>query len=197
MTILSGGQNFGHGTVRRMAMRRSEARYVVGAYISDRLAKECKVRGKAAEIARETGFTRGHVSAVINGASGVGEDFADRIAAYWRMTYDELQAQAERWAERQGTQAPKEERAPASWRRLRERPEWADELATARVRYPTVPTTYFDAVGQLFDTLPHCIDAQFIGEMARIMHDCAVRDGSEGPKSTADNPPRSPKASKH
>jgi plasmid maintenance system antidote protein VapI len=179
-------------------MRRSEARHLVAAYVADRLGRECKTRGKGAEIARAIGFTRGHVSAVINGASGVGEDFAEKIAWHWGMTYDELQETAETWAAANGIEAPPKE--PASWRRLRERKEWAEELATARARYPTVPSHYFDAVGQIFDTLPHRLDAQFIGEMARIMHDAAVREEtSEGPKSTVDdNGPRaSTKRSKH
>lgn len=193
---LSRGPNFPSGTVRSMR-RRSEVRRVAEAYIADRLGRECKTRGRGAEIARAIHFSRGHISAVVTGASGVGEDFAEAIATYWGMTYDELQETAERWAAANGLEFPTE-KAP-SWQRLRERREWPAEVETARARYPTVPREYFDAVGQLFDTLPHRLDAQFIGEMARIMHDAAVREGSEGPKSTADdNGPRtSTKASKH
>ncbi|MGK3981189.1 hypothetical protein WMF38_56860 [Sorangium sp. So ce118] len=171
---------------------------MVAAYVADRLGTECKVRGKGAEIARAIGFTRGHVSAVVNGASGVGDDFAEAVASFWGMTYDQLQAKAERWAAETGVEFPEAEK-PASWTRLKQRKEWAAEVETARARYPTVPSEYFDSVGQIFDTLPHRLDAQFIGEMARIMHDAAVREGSDGPKSTADdNGPRLPtKASKH
>jgi plasmid maintenance system antidote protein VapI len=178
--------------------RRSETRHVVAAYVADRLGRECKVRGKGAEIARAIGFTRGHVSAVVNGASGVGDDFAEAVGAYWGMRYETLQETAERWAEENGIELPAQEEQ-ASWRRLRERGEWAEELAVARSRYPTVPGAYFDAVGQIFDTLSIQIDAQFIGEMARIMHDADVRAGTDGPKSTADDrgPRTRRKGSKH
>lgn len=169
---------------------------MVEAYVSDRLKRECKVRGKAAEIARAIHFSRGHMSAVMTGASGVGEDFAEAIGAYWGMTYDRLQETAERWAAEHGIEAPEKEPA-SSWRRLRERPEWRDEAATARARYPTVPSEYFDAVGQIFDTLPRRIDAQFIGEMARVLHDAAVREGAEGPRSTENNPGPRARGSKH
>lgn len=178
-------------------MRRSEARHLVAAYVADRLGRECKVRGKGAEIARATGFTRGHVSAVVNGASGVGEDFADRIAAYWGMTYDELQAEAERWAAENGVTIEKETPPTSSWRHLRERKEWATEVATARARYPTVPAQFFDAVGQLFDTVPHRIDAQFIGEMARVMHDAAVREGGPASSTHDNHPPGHTRRAKH
>src|SRR5690606_27946686 len=142
VTLLSNGHDRPGGMMHRMR-RRSEARYAVAAYVADRLGRECKTRGKGAEIARATGFTRGHVSAVVNGASGVGEDFAEAIATYWGMTYAELQETADRWAAANGVVPPQTEKA-AALRRLRERPEWSVEIAVARSRYPTVPNDYFD-----------------------------------------------------
>jgi plasmid maintenance system antidote protein VapI len=197
LTDLSRAHDDGGCTLR--SMRRSEARQLVGAYVADRLGRECSAHGARAEIARAIKFSRGHISAVINGASGVGEDFADRIASYWGMTYDELEATAERWAAKNGvTIEPAEATAPASWRRLRERDEWGAEVADARTRYPTVPAQFFDAVGQLFDTLPHRLDAQFIGEMARAMHDAAAREGVGPESSTRNNhPPGHTRRAKH
>ncbi|WP_438029132.1 hypothetical protein [Sorangium sp. So ce233] len=164
-------------------MRRSEERRVVSAYVTDRLREECRQRGKASAIARATHFTRVHVAAVARGDNAVGEDFARAMAKYWGMSAQELDAAAARWAEENGVEIPAPRSGPPQ--RLREREEWAEAVEAARLVFKGIPDEYFERVGAIFDDVPQRIDAQFVGEMARILHDLANREGGDPPKSAA------------
>jgi hypothetical protein len=77
-------------------MRRDETRRAIGSYVRRRLSEECKTRGTAAKIARETGFTTAHLTNVQKSERGVGDDFAHAMADYWGMTYGQLEEAASR-----------------------------------------------------------------------------------------------------
>jgi len=154
---------------------------VVAAYIADRLLRETQERGAKAAIARAIGFTRAHVSSVAHGQAGVGEDFVDAIAKYWGTSYDALQREAEAWAERDAVPPS----AGASRGRLRDRPEWPQSLAAAKSVFTGIPDGYFADVGALYDDVPGKIDAQFVGDLARIRWELAQRTGQEPPRSGA------------
>ncbi len=81
-----------------MVKPRGERRRIVGAYVRDRLRKECAVRGEATKIARAIGFSTAHVTNVQKEERGVGDDFAEAIARYWGLGYAELEEAAQRWA---------------------------------------------------------------------------------------------------
>ena len=153
-------------------MRRSEARRVLAAYVSDRLTRECAERGKAASIARTIGFSPAHISNARTGQAGVGEDLAEALAKYWGLSYEELQKEAVAWAEGGGRLPPS---LTVGARHLRDRPEWNEAVAGARQVF-RVPDEYFDRVGAIFDDFPTAIDAQFVGEMARVIYELAQRD---------------------
>jgi hypothetical protein len=70
----------------------------VSAYIRERLRKECAVRGVATKIAHATGFSSAHITNIQKDERGVGEDLADALATYWRLTPESLRIEAERWA---------------------------------------------------------------------------------------------------
>jgi len=75
-------------------MRRGETRHAIGRYVRRRLAEECRTRGTAAKIARETGFTTAHLTNVQKSERGVGDDFAHAMAGYWGMTFAQLEEAA-------------------------------------------------------------------------------------------------------
>jgi hypothetical protein len=180
-------------------MRRSEERRIVSAYVADRLKTECKQRGKASAIARATSFTRVHVAAVARGDNAVGEDFARAMAKYWGMSPQELDDAAARWADENGFEIPVSRSGPPT--RLRDREEWEEAAAAARAVFKGIPEDAFERVGAIYDDLPQRIDAQFVGEMARILHDLANRESGDPPKSAAlrvdSTPASTKKASKH
>lgn len=74
-------------------MDREERRHKVSAYVRERLAAECAVRGGAARISRSTGFTTAHISKVKNGA-GVGDDFIRAMAKHWKTDAATIEAEA-------------------------------------------------------------------------------------------------------
>lgn len=162
-------------------MRRSEARKLVAAYVQDRLERECGAkRGQQTAIARATGFTRGHVNNVIKGQAGVGEDFAEKIAEYWGMTYDDLQRQAEEWSNERGMpSAPSQ----SPGRRFRDRTQWQEAVEAARSFYRHIPDEYFDRAGSFYDDAKQYIDAQFVGDLARILYEVDLREGGGPPNS--------------
>ncbi len=164
-------------------MRRSEVRKVVAAYVADRLRKECEKRGKASEIARAIHFTRVHVAAVARGDNAAGDDFCDAMADYWGMTRAHLDKVASAWADENGVDVSGPRGTKSG--RLRERPEWVDALVSAKAVFRDIPGEYFERVGMIFDDVPQRIDAQFIGQMARIMYDLALRDDRDGPPASA------------
>jgi transcriptional regulator with XRE-family HTH domain len=166
-------------------MRRSEARKVLAAYVADRLGRECaERRGAQAEIARALGFSRGHLSNVLRGQYSVGEDLAARLADYWGMTYDQLHAEAEKWGKT--SQRPAAVDRPEPWRRLKDRPEWTASLESARAFYKDIPDDYFLRVGAILDDVSRHIDAQFIGEMARVIWSAEVRESAVPPVSVVE-----------
>ena len=63
---------------------------LVGRYIRARLETECRIRGTAAEMSRSTGFSRAHISNIIDGTRRVGDDFAAAISKYWKISQTEL-----------------------------------------------------------------------------------------------------------
>lgn len=163
-------------------MRRSEIRKVVAAYVADRLRRECAKRGTAAEIARAVHFTRVHVAAVARGDNAAGDDFCDAMAGYWGITRAQLDKAAAAWADENGVDVSGPRGTKSG--RLRERPEWGDSLAAAKAVFRGIPDEYFERVGMVFDDVPERIDAQFIGEMARILYDLTLREEHDPPAST-------------
>jgi transcriptional regulator with XRE-family HTH domain len=162
-------------------MRKSEARKTVAAYVADRLSRECATRGRGAELARLTGFSRGHVSAVLSGASGVGEDFADAIARAWGMTNEELETTAAEWAAGENLPPPP---ATSPVRKLRDRPEWATAVQAAKIVFGSVPDAYFEQAGSVNDDVTQTIDALFVGQLAQILHDLSRREEPPVPSSS-------------
>ncbi|XXX79279.1 helix-turn-helix transcriptional regulator [Sorangium sp. So ce134] len=163
-------------------MRPSEARRLaVTAYVAARLERECSVRGTAAQIARATNFSKATISAIISGRGNVGEDFAHKIAEYWGMSYAQLQREAEAWQDTPEGKAAPERAQP--WRRLKDRPEWAAAIQAARAFYADIPPEYFDRVGKIFDDVTRRIDAQFVGEMARVIWSTEQRESAVPPAS--------------
>lgn len=77
--------------IATLPVKFSERREAIGRYVSARLASECTVRGRAAEIARQTGFTQAHISLVRDGERKVGDDLAHALAALWGMSYAALE----------------------------------------------------------------------------------------------------------
>lgn len=63
---------------------------IIVRYIRERLASECKQRGLAAELSRITGFSRNHLSNVIDGTRAVGDAFADAMCSYWGIHQSDL-----------------------------------------------------------------------------------------------------------
>jgi plasmid maintenance system antidote protein VapI len=163
-------------------VRPSEARRLsMTAYVADRLARECRVRGTAATIARATGFSKAKISALISGKEGVGEDFAHKIAEYWSMTYEQLLREAEAWQNAPERKTATPQSAP--WRRLKDRPEWTSSLEGARSFYKDIPDEYLQRVGLIFDDVTRYVDAQFVGEMARVILSTEQRESAVPPVS--------------
>lgn len=75
-------------------MRRDESRRAIGSYVRRRLLEECRTRGTAARIARETGFTTAHLTNVQKSERGIGDDFAHAMAGYWGLSYSQLEEAA-------------------------------------------------------------------------------------------------------
>ena len=153
-------------------VRRSEIRRLVAEYVHRRLQDECQVRGRAAEIATVTGFSPAHVSNAKAGSRGVGEDFAAALGQFWGMEYQQLEQTALAWAEEHGVQPEVRREAP----RFRQRAEWAAALEEARRLYRAIPEEFFKQAGDFYDHLPHPVDAQFVGDLARSLWDVALRD---------------------
>ncbi len=99
-------------------------------YVRERLVEECKVRGVAAEIARETQTSRAHIANILDGTRRVGEDFAAAVAKYWRLSQGELHQLAQG---RQASRALEREQEP-----LRTHPNLDTTLEFCRGVYPDV-----------------------------------------------------------
>lgn len=89
-----------------LGVRRGERKQIVGSYVRQRLRDECKVRGVAAKIAREIGFSSAHLANIQKEDRGIGDDFAEAIAKYWGMTQAQLVEVAVAWASEQDSPAP-------------------------------------------------------------------------------------------
>jgi hypothetical protein len=74
--------------------RRQENARIVGEYVRARLVLECRVRGRAAQIARETGFAPIQISRVIRGQRTVGFALAKAMADVWGHAYETLEKMA-------------------------------------------------------------------------------------------------------
>lgn len=169
-------------------VQRADIRNAVVCYVADRIARECKnpaQRGLQAKIARATGKSRAHVSSIVSGTSGVSIEFAERMAPFWGMTVEELEkiAVAE-WEEGEDTPTSKVRGGPT--RRICDRPEWGAALDAARSFYHEIPDEFFDRVGAIFDDVTGPIDAEFVGEMAKLLRDLTHR---HAPKSGRVLPP--------
>ena len=68
---------------------RPTTKEAVAAYVQARLKRETAPRGAAAKVAAVTGFSTAHVANAKN-YGRIGQDFAEGMAKYWGMTYDEL-----------------------------------------------------------------------------------------------------------
>lgn len=68
---------------------RPTTKEAVAAYVQARLKRETAPRGAAAKVAAVTGFSTAHVANAKNHGR-IGQDFAEAMAKYWGMTYDEL-----------------------------------------------------------------------------------------------------------
>lgn len=63
-------------------------------------------------------------------------------------------------------------------RLLKDRPEWEAAMEEAKRIYRTVPERYFEEAGNFADHVPGALDAYFVGDFARMLHEHAVRTGS-------------------
>src|SRR5262249_55600675 len=69
---------------------------------------------------------------------------------------------------------------------LRTRAGWAETVAAARRRYATVPSEFFERVGNLGGSgLPDRVDVQLVGEFARALHDAEHRSDEQATEVTA------------
>jgi hypothetical protein len=59
-------------------------------HLRTRLKSECKTRGRAAQIADATGFTKGHISNVLQDKADIGGSFALALLKLWNLDYTEL-----------------------------------------------------------------------------------------------------------
>ena len=91
-----------------------EAHHRVAAYVQKRLREEGAKSGWGfvAKVGRATGFTPAHVSGAKNHAS-VGHGFAEAVARYWGMTYDEMKRVAAGQAEAPAVGEPEPTPPPA------------------------------------------------------------------------------------
>ena len=71
--------------------RHKENTRIVGEYVRARLVLECSVRGRAAQIAKETGFAPIHISRIVRNLRAVGLAFARAMAKLWGLEYEELE----------------------------------------------------------------------------------------------------------
>ena len=74
--------------------RHMENARIVGEYVRARLVLECRVRGRAAQIAKETGFAPIHISRILRNQRTVGLAMARAMAEVWGMTYETLEKMA-------------------------------------------------------------------------------------------------------
>ena len=145
----------------------NDRRSAIVGYVRERLVEECTGhRGKQAEIARVTGFTSAHVANVVSRSRGIGDDFAHALAAYWKMTFAELEAAATERARRAPSKAPPPigQATPM----LRHRPEWPDVLVRARDLFPEIEPPFWEMAGDtvLPATAPERVDVAFAGTLA-------------------------------
>ncbi len=73
-----------------------DARKILQAYVRQRLRKECEPHGQAAEVARSIGFSKPAISEVIRTDNGPGDRLMHALAAYWGMTFSQLEEAAKR-----------------------------------------------------------------------------------------------------
>lgn len=64
-------------------MRRSEQRREIGAYVRDRIRKECPERGDVARLARRLDFAPSTLSNVLQGRTNIGEDLLAALFQHW------------------------------------------------------------------------------------------------------------------
>lgn len=154
--------------------RRGEAQREIGEFVRERLREECgQNRGKAAEIARATNYTPAHIAQVQQDkrpGAGVGEGFARAMAAYWGMSYAEMEERARERA-KQHPIAPVEPPPPSSraYRPLSELPNWPAAIEGAREKYWTIPDEVWAKVP--FAVLPEATEATVdnVGSMGQLI----------------------------
>jgi len=154
-------------------------------YVRTRLQEECAGRrGKQAEVARETKFSSAHVANVVTRNRSIGDDFAHAMAAYWGMSFAELEIAALERA-RKAPRSPSS-RPPPQTPALRHRAEWPVVLSTARDLHPEIDPEFWELAGDtvLPVSAPDRVDAIFVGTLASA-YQRAARIGA-----AASNAPR-------
>lgn len=86
---------------RAVPVRPSAKRLALTDYIVERIRTECTKRGAQGDLARALGFSSAHVANVATKRCGVGDEFLEAIAKYWKLSRDDLDRIA---AERMGMQ---------------------------------------------------------------------------------------------
>lgn len=158
-------------------MRRSAAPDAVQTYVVARLKAETEGSERSvslSEIARATDASVSHVSKVKSGKASVGVDFEAAIARYWGMSVEELRRLAGEAV------PPSTARVHPVGGRLKDRPEWAEQLALARQFFRTLSDEELAAVGEVYDHMDEPVTAEFIGPMAQALRVRRTRNGSQG-----------------
>lgn len=161
-----------------------ELREIVGSYVRHRLREECRERGTAAHIARETGFTTAHLTNVQKEGRGIGEEFARAMATYWNRSYAELEDEAQAWYAAQPPSVRTGQMRLNVNRIWREYPEWKEELAKAVAHYPADLHPWLAKAGEAIipDRRP---TPEGIGRVARLLRDTAGEAGGDPPSERA------------
>lgn len=163
-----------HGTLSDMD--RDERRQKVSAYVRERLVKECAVRGGAARIVRETGFTSAHISKVKHGA-GVGDDFLRAMAKHWHMDLATLEAEA---MKRPGSVRPAPS-ATSARSVVQASPEYASASEAVRREFDSLtPDTPMSVVGWARE-LDRLIEWEKRGWLPRVVKLERTPDGAKRP----------------
>lgn len=79
-------------------MKKTPEREALRGYIRARLTEETKERGAAARIAKSAHISSAHITYVVQGNRGVGDDMIHALAAHWGTTYAGLTETALTWA---------------------------------------------------------------------------------------------------
>ncbi len=154
---------------------RETVRETMQRYTRDRLRKECRVHGVAAQIARATGFSKPSISAVLSVDKGPGDRLMRALATYWSLTYQQLEEAALEWSLKNPAPAQTRGRIPQPhvYRPLATLPGWLEAVALAKQRHRSIPDEIWEKVAFVY--LPDFGEAtaERVGRVAQILWDTA------------------------